>query len=209
MRNEFYGDRKDLWKWAVVLDEARDRQVLYVAMYRPDRKPKLESGIRKDVVDFFYAERKDLNAEKECSRIKHLSSRIVPFLERYEPKRMDAYLAPVKQALESRAKPSSYAIFLDPDTGISEKSGPEHVCPHLLASVWKSMLPGDTLLIYQHFAHRKVDLWLPEKTTLIAAGTAGSDVTYKLHSGVCFFVINKKEPAVIDAGFFRVQTERS
>jgi hypothetical protein len=107
---------------------------------------------------------------------------------------MDAYLAPVKQALESRMKPSSYVVFLDPDTGIREKSGSEHVCPQLLASVWKSMLPGDTLLIYQHYPHLKVNLWLPEKADLIATAiqVARSGVTDKQHSGVCFFLLRKE-----------------
>jgi hypothetical protein len=57
MRNEFYGDRKDLWKWTVVLNEAgEDREILYVAMCRPDRKVKRESGIRADVIEFFHDE---------------------------------------------------------------------------------------------------------------------------------------------------------
>ena len=195
MRNEFYGDRKDLWKWTVVLNEAGEsRQILYLAMYRPDQKVKRTSGIRPDVIEFFHAEHKALNAGKECSRIKGLSSRIVPFLALYEPGQMDAFLAPVKQALESRIKPSSYVVFLDPDTGIREKSGPEHVCPRLLASVWKSMVSGDTLLIYQHYARKKVDSWLSEKAELIAKAiqTACSNVTYKQHSGVCFFLTRKE-----------------
>jgi len=195
MRNEFYGDRKDLWKWTVVLNEAViSRQVLYVAMYRPDGKVKYEPDIRADVVDFFRNERRALNLQKECSRIKLLSTRIIPFLETYEPARMGDYLASVKRALESRPKRPSYVVFLDPDTGIREKSGPEHVCRCLLTSVWKSMLSGDTLLIYQHYARRKVDLWLSEKRDLIATTLQAecSDVTYKHHSGVCFFLISKK-----------------
>ena len=194
MRNEFYGDRKDLWKWTVVLNEAGEgRQVLYVAMYRPDGKVKYDPGIRADVVDFFRNERKALNVQKECSRIRLLSTQIVPFLGTYDPARVDFYLAPVKQVLEARSQPSSYVVFLDPDTGIREKSGPEHVCRFVLTSVWKSMLPGDTLLIYQHYARKTVDAWLSEKRDLIATTLKQSDVTYKQHSGVCFFLIDKKD----------------
>lgn len=195
MRNEFYGDRKDLWKWTIVLNEAGDsRPVLYAAMFRPDGKVKYETGIRADVVDFFRNERKALNVQKECSRIKLLSSQIVPFLETYVPERLDAYLAPIKQVLESRSDTCNYVVFLDPDTGIREKSGREHACKRLLTSVWKSMRPGDTLLIYQHYARKKVDSWISEKSELIAETlqTKISDIAPKLHSGVCFFLIDKK-----------------
>jgi hypothetical protein len=195
MRNEFYGDRKDLWKWTVVLNEAgQRRQVLYVAMYRPDGKLKYDEGIRTDVADFFRNERKALNLLRECSRIKLLSTRIIPFVEIYDPAQVDAYLAPVKQVLESRLNLSNYVVFLDPDTGIREKSGTEHACRRVLTSIWKSMLPGDTLLVYQHYARKKVDSWLIEKRDLISKTlqSAISDITCKQHSGVCFFLIEKK-----------------
>jgi hypothetical protein len=197
MRNEFYGDRKDLWKWTVVLNEAgQSRQILYVAMYRPDGKVKCDHGIRPDVADFFRNERKALGVQRECSRIKVLSSQIVPFLEVYESMHLDAYLAPVKQALESRSKPSNCVVFLDPDTGLREKSGPEHACRRMLTSLWKSMLPGDSLLVYQHYARKKVDSWLIEKCELIGKilQLGPADITYKQHSGVCLFLINKKCP---------------
>jgi hypothetical protein len=209
MRNEFYGDRKDLWKWTVALDEARERQILYLAMYRPDRKIKPMPGVRADVIKFFHAEHVALSAEKQCSRIRNLSSRIVPFLAPYEPREMNTFLAPVKQALESRIKTSSYVVFLDPDTGIREESGPEHACPRLLASVWKSMLAGDTLLIYQHYPRKKLDSWLPAAKELIATALQAdfSDVNDKRHSGVCFFSVCKRTNHAIDSELAHVQTE--
>jgi hypothetical protein len=195
MRNEFYGDRKDLWKWTVVLNAAGEaRQVLYVAMNRPDGEFKYDQGIRGDVVEFFRSERKALNIRRECSRIELLTTQIVPFLEIYDPARMDAYLAPVKRVLESRSKESNYVVFLDPDTGMREKSSPEHACQRVLTSIWKSMLPGDTLLVYQHYARKKLDSWLPEKSELLARTLKADlwDIAHKQHSGVCFFLVDKK-----------------
>lgn len=86
MRDEFYGDRKDLWKWTMVLNEACDsRRIIYVAMYRPDEQAKNEFAVRADVADFFRNECKSLRANRKCSRIEGLSTRIISFLGVYEP----------------------------------------------------------------------------------------------------------------------------
>jgi hypothetical protein len=53
MRDEFYGDRKDLWKWSVALDEAATRKILYVAMYRPEVGSKQPPGLWAAVREFF------------------------------------------------------------------------------------------------------------------------------------------------------------
>jgi len=68
MRDQFYGDRKDLWKWTVVLDEAGDREIFYIGMYRPDQEKSDRRGINEAVHKFFQQEIKILNAEKKCSR---------------------------------------------------------------------------------------------------------------------------------------------
>jgi hypothetical protein len=115
MRDEFYGDRRDVWKWTVVLNEAApNKQVIYVALYRPDEEPRSLDGVRADVMKFFSAERKELNAERRCSRITKLSSSIIPFLHEYNPKNSRKYFAPVKEALESRPEGGRYVVFFGP-----------------------------------------------------------------------------------------------
>lgn len=196
MRNEFYGDPKDLWKWSVVLNEAdrgKDRHVLYVAMRRPDHALECNPKIRPDVIDFFRGEGV-LRPGKEVSRIGMLSPRIQLVVDDYEPARRDVYFASITHVLESRPRGRSYVLFLDPDTGVSEKHGPKHVSTDQLTLLWRSMQIGDTLVIYQHHAREEKSTWLIKKRGLIARAlqTKPSGVAVEECPGVCFFLIDKK-----------------
>jgi len=80
MRDEFYADRRDLWKWTVVLNEAADRHILYMAMHRPNPAIGVPKGVRDDVREFFIQERQELTGLRKCSRVERLSPKIVPIL---------------------------------------------------------------------------------------------------------------------------------
>ena len=188
MRDQFYGDRRDLWKWTITLDEAGDRKIIYVAMFRPDDKPHVPQDVRPDVREFFFAEWKELHRSRNCSRIQRLSNRIVLFLDDYKHTDAAEYFKRVCQHLESRTATEQFLVLVDPDTGIRTKPSPKHVSFAQLGSVWEAMRQGDKLLIYQHHAREKREKWIAEKRSNFAnAGISETSLTQKHHSDVCFF----------------------
>jgi hypothetical protein len=86
-------------------------------------------------------------------------------------------------------------FFLDPDTGLApgKLTKPEHVNPKDLPVLWRAMLPGDVLLIYQHYAHEELNQWVEKKRLLIASvlEEPPSTVKHSHCSDVCFFTLNK------------------
>src|SRR6185312_2287255 len=188
MRDEFYGDRRDLWKWTVALNEAADRKIIYVAMLRPDDNPRLPEDIRRDVGEFFLAERKELDRSRKCSRIQRLSDRIVLFLEDYKHTDAAGYFSRVRQHLVSRTANANFLILIDPDTGIHTKSTPKHVSFDQLGLIWNVMHQGDKLLIYQHHARQTREEWIAAKlSNFDKVGMAETSITQKHHADVCFF----------------------
>jgi len=115
------------------------------------------------------------------------------FLDAFHHKQSDSYFDQIKRAIEkSRREVTKYVFFVDPDTGVREKAGPEHVTPNQLAALWESLQPGDTLLIYQHYARVEAPKWLSDQKSLIArAMDPAPEIRDRRHSGVCFFIADK------------------
>src|SRR6266436_5007575 len=122
MRDQFYADSKDLWKWTVVLREVQGRTgIIYVAMYRPDEPKRISDEIDPDVKHFFFEEWSALDREKKCSRIEHLNDKITPFMELYDARQASDYFSRLGHLLDRRPADEKHLILLDPDTGIAEK----------------------------------------------------------------------------------------
>ncbi len=194
MRDEFYADRRDLWKWTVALNEAAGRTIVYVAMYRQNRQRPVPSGVRPDVYKFFARERQELTREMKCARISGLTLRIVPLLDAYDPKKADVYFDRVCGHIASRSNGHGVLVFVDPDTGIAEsKPTARHVSFKHLALVWASMSAGDELVVYQHNLREKPEDWIERKRGGLAKtlGMRESAVRSQPHADVCFFCMSK------------------
>jgi len=195
MRNEFYGDRRDLWKWTVALREAGPgRKILHVAMLHstPKRPRQMPRDIDERVWRFFTQEWECLDAESSrCSRIGQLSDGIRLISQPFDNKHRSEYFGCVVAALSSRSREERYVVLIDPDTGIAgSKPTSKHVCLRDLEMVWNAMLTDDVLLIYQHNAHVEKQRWIREKKKTLAE-LSGSLIKDYSHSDVCYFVLHK------------------
>jgi hypothetical protein len=174
MRDEFYADHRDLWKWTEVLKAAGEtKKILYVAMLRPDTPNKGQpEGVASRVWKFFEEERRSLNAERKCARVTRLSASIEPFFDSYRYKDRHEYSRRVAESLRSRPQGERHVVFLDPDTGIGGgRPGDKHVPVEQIGSVWSAMREGDILLIYQHNARVKQTEWVKDRISKMAAAT--------------------------------------
>jgi len=205
MRHEFYGDRKDVWKWSVILDLAYpDKRVLYVVMLRPnrneghglDRTP--ADGARPEVGKFFETERLRIEAgeERNISRVRRLYPNMQVLLNDYEHRNRAQYFQQAARELKSRSC-SNYVVFLDPDNGIAGKRPKgEHVCPEQVGELWSEMKAGDTLVVYQHqFRDRE---WVAKRRECLARelSVGEADILSRVFGPVCFYAVAKIEVAV-------------
>ena len=152
MRDEFYGDRRDLWKWTIALREAHSgRKILHVAMLHPAprRLRQMPRDIDERVWEFFKKEWECLDAEtSRCSRIARLGDEVKLISSPFDNKRRSQYFGSVVTTLASRSRDERYVVLLDPDTGIAgSKATSKHICADDVKTVWGAMRTGDVLLI--------------------------------------------------------------
>jgi len=156
MRDQWYGDDRDLVKWGALIHLAQrdDRStILHVACYRPDDdRPSLHSArghvdIPAPVIRHF----RDLDTIQRLAKPSGIRIEIFksPFRKRAE------YFQKVRRRIASLSG-TSLIVFLDPDTGLAgQVAGPEHVTPDDLHSVFEVLADGDVLVCYQHARRQK------------------------------------------------------
>jgi len=160
MKDQWYGDARDLVKWGVLLHLAEFysvKRILQVAYYRPSKWGQLEIDgqqypIPEPVINHF---RNVLNILKlPCEpRIEVLNS---PFEDRGQYKQV---------IINKVAHQHPCIVFLDPDTGLEpdSRAGFEHVLDSELEYVWDKMVVGDVLAFYQHQTNRNSQPWIEPK----------------------------------------------
>ena len=163
MRDEWYSDKRDLVKWAVLLQLAELHKIatiLQVAYYRPT--PWDGKSIEIDdcayplpieVVSHF---RNIKNIAKLASnaRVKVLDA---PCHDRAE------YLQRILMGIRKLPKEPAI-VFLDPDTGLEPKTATlKHVREKELQKIWHVLRPGDLLVFYQHQTNRGGRPWVEKK----------------------------------------------
>jgi hypothetical protein len=156
MRNQWYGDNRDVVKWSTVVHLARREGIsalLHVAMLRPDQlQPTLATSRGKvdppvEVIRHF----RDLEDIRRLGATSGLTIEVLmePFRHRA------AYFGRLCRRLRtSRDEPM--LVLLDPDIGLApETPGPEHVTSAEVAAVFDALQPGDVLVCYQHARRHK------------------------------------------------------
>jgi hypothetical protein len=195
MRDDFYADRRDLWKWTVALHLAgADGIILYVAMLRPRASRSVPPEVDSVVREFFRREWDAFDRNPLCSRIRELSPKIKPLLDYYQQRDKKSYFENVRKVLDSRLGTERYVVLLDPDTGLAgDKPTREHLCWEDMTSVWDAMKPDDILLIYQHNARKKKGPWMEALKSRIAAqvGRSPEEIDCCPRADVCFFSATK------------------
>jgi hypothetical protein len=202
MRDQFYGDRKDVLKWTLALRLAgTEKRVLYVVMYRPCKGShgcdfRTFQSADSRVVVFFEEERKRFQSGvPRCVRdiTRLLPGRIELIDGKYEHRERKGYFDAVRNPLIGRGNGERYIILLDPDNGISGKcSKSEHVCADELSAMRSAMVPGDVLLVYQHRFRDKG--WASKRQEALVLATKVSADAITCHrrrdvADVCFFAM--------------------
>jgi hypothetical protein len=177
MRDEWYGDNRDLVKWGTLIHLAqRDHlsTILHVVLYRPDDdRPALHSSrgqvdIPAQVIRHF----RDLDTIQRLAKPSGIRIEIFksPFGKRAD------YFQKARRRIKSLSG-NSLVVFLDPDTGLAgDVAGPEHVTSDDLHSVFEVMADRDVLVCYQH-ARRQKD-WRGDKRRVFtrALGVSSQEV---------------------------------
>jgi hypothetical protein len=156
MRDQWYGDNRDLLKWSALLHVAQRERlstILQLALHRPDAEwPTLRSSQGKvplpSRVVRHFRNLADIQRLAKDAGIK-IDVFARPFQDR------SAYFEAARRCVES-LKEDPLLVFFDPDTGLApEIAGPEHVTAEEIHSVFHMMKQGDVLACYQRARRQK------------------------------------------------------
>jgi hypothetical protein len=170
MRDQWYGDNRDIVKWGVLTQLAHEvgaARILQVAYYRRTEWKGVPSGswpeLEIDGTSYPVPE-PVLRHFRNVRRIEGMGN--TPPIQVLEAPFEDrvAYQALVIRAIGERPVSGPTVVFLDPDTGLaSPHPDMRHVMDAELAAIWTALLPGDLLVFYQHQANRNGQPWIPAK----------------------------------------------
>ena len=144
MRNQWYGDHRDLVKWGALVELASKhelRSILYVAYLRPDKDvPLIESELGKVEIEAKVL-RHFRNVHLVTALMASVSLEIKIFDWQFEARIREEYISQVVEFVRANDR-EPLIIFLDPDTGISNNhASSAHVTPKDVTSIWSNMQP--------------------------------------------------------------------
>lgn len=162
MRAQWYGDNRDLIKWATLIhlcEKHRLKRIIQVPFSSPKENGcphKLSVDEKDDSVDFppaVWKHFRDLNHIEKLGKRTALTIKL--FEQEFSPKTRVDYVQ--KMCVVLKAHNEAKIVFLDPDTGVEpQKAGGEHVKIEEIKSIWNCLSRGDWLVLYQHaFRNRK------------------------------------------------------
>lgn len=155
MREQWYGDDRDVVKWSTVVHLARRESVsaiLHVAMYRPSQPIAPLSTAFGPVAppDEVITHFRDLEDIQRLAGTTGLEIEVFADLFTHRSE----YFRQVCERVRARTKP--VVVLLDPDIGLEpEQGGPEHVTSNDISVVFEALRPGDLLVCYQHARRQK------------------------------------------------------
>lgn len=161
MKDEWYGDKRDLVKWTVLLHLAkrfRSAVIVQIAYRRPSAfGDVLVDGETVPVSRAVLAHFKDLTTIRRLGAV----PTIVVF-DRDWTGRITYHDEAI--AFLAGFPAGKRLVFLDPDTGLEPagKPGPTHVTGSEARRVWNALAPGDGFVFYQHM-DRGTPHWLERK----------------------------------------------
>mgnify|MGYP003591838069 CR=1 FL=1 len=168
MRNQWYGDNRDLVKWSVVLNLAKERKlkrVIQIAMLCPSVWMKRAKGepapspealpfVQKNGAEWLRLSDTVVSHFRDLSYIQQLAPAAkvpidlvdTPFTH----KSRTEYFDNVTDRLQGMAGHPAL-VFIDPDTGIAPRThDAKHIRADELKRVYHAAPPGSTILLYQH-----------------------------------------------------------
>jgi len=198
MRDEWYGDKRDLVKWGGILNLCHDvyhdiGEILWVVYYRMSdygaiHFTSLPLARVSDAVKKHF---------RDIKRISNLDNRIRILDEPFNQRSRQEYTNRVCESIRQRSSLGRKLVFLDPDTGLQpERCEAEHVSRDELKKIWETLSNGDLLVFYQHH-FRKPD-WIEIRRGELAecCQLDISSVEYwtatNIAKDVVFFFVEKK-----------------
>ncbi len=204
MRDQWYGDNRDLVKWGVLLELARRhraKHILQVLYLRPSTWERLT--IDRDQVELPTAVVQHFRSAASVSAI-HCPAQIEVVSENFGD-RTD-YRQVVLRRIRLRSQLPGI-VFLDPDTGLEPRiAKPEHVLESELAEIWQALRSGDVMVLYQHQTNRSGAPWIkPKKAQFeralgVRQGSAKLARAVGIARDVALFFIEKKGKETVGAG---------
>ncbi len=197
MQTQWYGDKRDLVKWAALVHLCR-RHGLGTIIQVPFLPNRNGCGCRL----FADGTAVEFPAEvwqhfRDLQQIQFLGQRtgltIKVLVHEFCHERRSQYINETCASLE-QMNGCPKVVFLDPDTGIEpQQAGPTHVSISEIRQVWQCLRPADWLVLYQHALRRAA--W--ERTQLAkfskACGSVRGQMYHcrKLAHDVVFFAARK------------------
>ena len=156
MRDQWYGDDRDLVKWSALVHLARREEVsriLQVAMLRPGAAPAplVTAHGKVDPPADVFRHFRDLDDIQRLGVATGLAIEVLkePFTDRH------AYFGRVCARIRE-PRGGALLVLLDPDVGLAgETHGPGHVTSTEVAAVFEVLRSGDVLVCYQHARKQK------------------------------------------------------
>ena len=196
MRDQWYGDQRDLVKWGVLLNLAKDhaaQRILQVTYYRPSEwKPVEIDGQERPIPEAVLRHLRDVRNIGDLSDRPRIEVLETPFVDRR------TYRETVLRAIARRHEADTCVVFLDPDTGLAPRTaGFKHVLDSEVSEIWQHMVPGDVLVVYQHQPNRNSTPWIApkreqfERALELPHGTAKVATGRAIARDVAFFYCRK------------------
>ena len=166
MRDRWYGDKRDLVKWAVLFQIAEvynAKRILQIAYLNSTEYPSIRVSefnlpVPMGVIDHF---RNIRNAET----IKG-SAEVSVFDEPFEER--ESYHRKVLECIASLPG-DRCVVFLDPDTGLQPKyPSMKHVLDQEAGEIWNALKPGEIFVFYQHQTTTSGKPWVEGKREQLA-----------------------------------------
>jgi len=194
MRDQWYGDEKDLVKWSSLLLLARQHQadrILQIAYYNPSEFGDIElDGHNQQIPAEVLSHFRDIrNITGLCTR-PCITVLRRPFEDRTN------YLEAVMDFI-SQFRSDKCVVFLDPDTGLEPKGKPDrrHVLNEEAQAIWEVLPSGWVYVFYQHQTNRAGTPWEKRCQFAGALDVSCSEVRVasgpKLAPDVAFFYLVK------------------
>jgi len=178
VRTKCYGDKRDVVKWATLINlctEHKLRTIIQVPLLKNDDEPVASlriNGQLHELPQTVWSHFRDLNDIKRLGESANVDISIIPGQFRHDDR--DAYMTDVCLRLDECAT-ARKVVFLDPDTGIEPKKANErHVKVSEIRLVWRHLKQGDWLVLYQH-ALRNKD-WRKECERRLVEACGGAEI---------------------------------
>jgi len=161
MRDLWYGDKRDLVKWTVLVhlaDRHRADRIVQVAYHRESKYPSVTIGgekvkIPNAVVEHF----RDIAKAAMIPCRAAVSVLDIPFQDR------ETYAQSVASSLKFFSQ-EKCVVLLDPDTGLAPVHPTmAHVLDTEVRAIWEMLKSGDILVLYQHQTNRRGEKWMDPK----------------------------------------------